>query len=226
MSRAEQAGAQEKLPLTHNRIVTKALEIADADGLDALSMRRLAGALGVKAMSLYNHVDSRDAIIDGIVDLVVSEIDLPSIDLPWKEAMRARAHSAHAALLRHRWATFALVSRVNAGDAMMRYVDTTLACLVEAGFPVETADHAWNAMDNHIYGFTLQEITFPFPTSEYADAAREFMDRIDTSRFPYLHSLATLVMTGRHTGISDFSFGLELILDGLERILNQIRSTQ
>lgn len=225
MSDAEAHHTPDRRPLSRDRVLATALAVADAEGLDALSMRRLAGELGVKAMSLYNHVEGREAIVDGIVELVVAEIALPSLDDPWKEAMRTRAHSAHEVLLRHRWATFALVSRVNAGDAMLRYVNATLGCLVEAGFPLDVADHAWNAMDNHIYGFTLQEITFPFQASEYADAAMEYMERVDTTRVPYLHSLATLVMTGRHTGVSDFSFGLELILDGLERTLTATRST-
>lgn len=218
-------GTPGRRPLSYEKVLAAALAVADADGLEPLSMRRVARELGVKAMSLYNHVDGREAIVDGIVELVVSEITLPSLNDPWKEAMRKRAHSAHEVLLRHRWATFALVSRVNTGDAMLRYIDATLGCLVEAGFPLDVADHAWNAIDNHIYGFTLQEITFPFQASEYANAATEYLDQVDSARFPHLHSLTTLVMTGRHTGVSDFSFGLELILDGLERTLKNTRST-
>jgi AcrR family transcriptional regulator len=141
-------------------------------GLAALSMRKLAQALGVKAMSLYNHVANKDDIIDGMVELVVAEIALPSLTVDWPTAMRQRATSAHAVLLRHPWATMALMSRVNVGPAMLRYIDATLGCLVEAGFSYPLADYAWNAIDSHIYGFTLQALNFPFEADEYAKRPR------------------------------------------------------
>ena len=167
-------------------------------------------------MSLYNHVANKDDILDSIVDMVVGEIQIPSLHDDWKTAMRRRANSAHLVLLRHPWATLALVSRANAGPAMLRYVDATIGCLREAGFSFETADRAWNAMDNHIYGFTLQELNFPFEVPEYSKTARTFLSQIPVQDYPYFSRLAQLVAEGGYSGVHDFDFGLELILDGLD----------
>jgi AcrR family transcriptional regulator len=209
-----------QLPLSRERILQVALQKADAEGIEALSMRKLARELGVKAMSLYNHVANKDDMVDGMVDLVVGEIELPSLDMDWKTAMRQRAISAHAVLLRHPWATLALMSRVNVGPAMLRYVDATLACLVEAGFSYPMADYAWNALDSHIYGFTLQALNFPFEAEEYAAAAKDYVAMIPPEKYPYLNQLTHQVMEDRHDGLHDFEFGLNLLLNGLETLVS------
>lgn len=214
-------------PLSRDRILQAALTLADAEGLEALSMRNLAQALGVKAMSLYNHVANKDDIIDALVDLVVSEIDRPNQTgccwrdpaLDWKTAMRLRALSAHEVLLRHPWGTLPLVSRVNVGPAMLSYVDATLGCLQKAGFGSELADHVWNALDSHIYGFTLQELNFPLEPTEYAQRAEDYIDRIPKDQYPHLHHLANLVSQGRYNGLHNFAFGLNLMLTSLEGLL-------
>ena len=196
-----------------------ALRIADTRGVTELSMRNLAEALAVKAMSLYNHISNKDEILDGMVDTVVAQIDVPRRGRDWKSEMRRRALSAHEVLLRHPWAAMELMSRVNVGPAMFRYVDATLGCLLEAGFSPETADHAWNALDSHIYGFTLQELNFPFAEEDYQEAAGDYMDRIPVEEFPNLNKMATLVMSGEYDGLHDFEFGLNFILEGLETTL-------
>lgn len=206
-------------PVTRERIFQFALDLADSGGLDSLSMRKIAAKLGVQAMSLYNHVESKDEIIDNVVERVVSEIELPSLNEDWRTAMVRRGNSAHAVLLRHPWAIMALMTRDNAGPATLAYVDATIGCLREAGFSYELADRAWNAMDNHIYGFTLQEVNFPFEPSDYADTAREFLPGVTTEQYPYFTALATMVMNRQYSGLHDFEFGLHLILDGLERYL-------
>jgi AcrR family transcriptional regulator len=211
--------AEERHPLTHERILRVALELADSGGLESLSMRKIATTLGVRAMSLYNHVASKDEIIDGLVELVVSEIERPSLDDDWKTAMTRRGHSAHAVLLRHPWAIMALMTRANAGPEMLAYVDATIGCLRNAGFSYELADSAWNAMDNHIYGFTLQEVNFPFDPAEYADTAREFLPGVAAEQYPYFSALATMVMERQYSGVHEFEFGMNLILDGLQRYL-------
>jgi AcrR family transcriptional regulator len=203
-------------PLSRERILQAALDLADAEGLEALSMRRLAQRLGVKAMSLYNHVTNKDDLIDAMVDQVISEIQFPVPALDWKMAMRQRALSAHQVLLRHAWATMPIVSRMNVGPAMLRYVDATLGCLQEAGFSPEMADHAWNAMDSHIYGFTLQELNFPIQASDYAQMAKGFIDRIPSEQYPYLNQLAQLIIERKYDGLHNFEFGLDLLLNGLE----------
>jgi AcrR family transcriptional regulator len=209
-----------QLPLSRERILQVALQKADTEGIAALSMRKLAQEFGVKAMSLYNHVANKDDMVDGMVDLVVGEIELPRLDVDWKTAMRQRAISAHTVLLRHPWATLALMSRVNVGPAMLRYVDATLACLVEAGFSYPMADYAWNALDSHIYGFTLQALNFPFQADEYAAAAKDYVAMIPPETYPYLNQLTHHVMDGRHDGLHDFEFGLNLLLDGLETLMS------
>jgi AcrR family transcriptional regulator len=207
-----------QIPLSRERVLRAALRLADEGGIESLSMRKLAQELGVKAMSLYNHVANKDDILDGIVDIVVSEIEVPVPGMDWKMAMRQRATSAHAVLLRHPWATLALVSRVNVGAAMLRYVDATLGCLREAGFSFEMADHAWNAIDSHIYGFTLQELNFPFEVGEYSDVAANFVSQIPADKYPYLNRLTHHIIDGRYDGLHDFEFGLELILNGLDQL--------
>jgi len=203
--------------LSKERILQTAFRVADEGGVEAISMRRLATDLGVQAMSLYNHVPNKDSILDGLVELVVREIEVPSFGDPWKEAMRRRASSAHQTLLRHPWAILTLMTRANAGPAMLRYVNATLGCLRLAGFSYKVADRAWNAMDNHVYGYTLQEVNFPFDAPEYAEAARNFLPQIATDEYPYFTELATLIAERRYSGVHDFDFGLDLILDGLER---------
>lgn len=203
--------------LHRTRILEGALALADRNGLEALSMRTIATQLGAKAMSLYNHVVNKDDIIDGIVDLVVSEMAVPDHNEDWKRAMRRRAASAHDVLLKHSWAILPLISRVNVGPAKLRNVDATLGCLHEAGFSYAQADYAWNAMDNHIYGFTLQEVNFPFEPSEYGEQAEHFLSGIHAENYPYFTELTRRVIDGRYSGVHDFNFGLDLILDGLEK---------
>jgi AcrR family transcriptional regulator len=205
-------------PLNRDRILQAALRLADEGGIEALSMRKLAEMLGVKAMSLYNHVTNKDDVIDGMVDLVVGEIEVPSLMTDWQTAMRCRALSAHAVLLRHPWATMALMSRINVGPAMLRYIDATLGCLRQAGFSWKRADQAWNAIDSHIYGFTLQELNFPVEAADYVTAAQQFVPLIPADQYPYMNRLTYEVIEGRHNGLHDFEFGLNLLLNGLESL--------
>ncbi len=208
-----------KTSLSRERILRSAIRLADKHGAESLSMRKIASALKVEAMSLYNHVASKDELLDGIVDLVASEFDVPSINGDWKHAMRLRANSAHTVLLKHPWASMLMLSRVNAGPAMLTYVNATIGCLRNAGFSYAMADHAWNAVDNHIFGFTLQKLNFPFDPAEYAAVAKEYLPMIPEDEYPYLRGMAIQVIEGKHHGIQDFEFGLDLILDGLERLL-------
>lgn len=216
------AKSPDKRPaLTRERILRTAISLANTSGLNSLSMRKLGHELGVEAMSLYNHVGNKEELLDGMVDQVVSEIEPPSIGGDWKAAMRQRATSAHAVLMRHPWATMLIVSRANVGPAMLRYVDATIGCLREAGFSFAMADHAWNALDNHIYGFTLQKLNFPFEPEEYADAAQEFLPMIPADQYPYLNGMSQQIIDRKHDGLHDFEFGLNLILDGLEQLLKE-----
>ncbi len=204
-------------PLTRDSVLRAAIALADTDGIDKLTMRALGRALGVEAMSLYNHVANKDAILDGITDAVFGDIVVPPAGTPWQEAMRLRALSAHEALLAHPWATLLITSRFNIGPGMTRYLDATLGRLLEGGFTIEGALDAWHALDSHIYGFTLQQLNLPFAAEEASQVSTDVLPRLDAARFPHVVDIIGRIMqTGR---TEDFTFGLDLILDGLERRL-------
>jgi AcrR family transcriptional regulator len=208
--------AKKRKPLSRQRVLTTALSFADNSGTEALSMRKLGELLNVEAMSLYRHVANKDDILDGIVDLVAGEIDLPPETGDWKAAMRVRSISAHQVLMRHPWATMLVVSRVNVGPCMLRYIDASIGCLRRAGFSYADADHAMAAVDGYVYGFTLSRLNFPLHPKEYATAAQAFLPQIPASVYPHIHSLAVEVIEGRHDGMNHLEFGLDLILDGLD----------
>jgi len=209
---------KQRTPLTKERVLDAALRFADEHGIDSLSMRNLGQALGVEAMSLYKHVANKDDILDGIVDLVVAEITVPKVGGNWKQEMRGRALSAHAVLMKHRWATMLIVSRANVGPSMLRYVDATIGALIEAGFSYPLADHASNAIDSYVYGFTLHLLNFPFQPEEYAAAAKQYLPMIPRDLYPYFYGLGSLVAEEKHDGINKLEFGLDLLLDGLDRL--------
>ena len=204
-------------PLTRERILEAAVAISDAEGIAALSMRRLAREVGVEAMSLYHHFANKEALLDGLVDAVAGEIALPDAALEWKESMRTRAGSIRHVLLRHPWVAPLFLSRVNVGPNMLRLVDATIGSLRAAGFSLAAADHAWNAIDAYTFGFTIQEQSFPFEPSEYAAAAEAFLPRIPAETYPHLHAMSRAIIDGEHDGRHDFARGLEWLLDGLER---------
>jgi AcrR family transcriptional regulator len=208
-------------PLSRLKVLECALKIADKKGLESVSMRNLARALNVEAMSIYNHVPHKDAILDGLVELVVSEITIPKIGGDWKATMRQRAIDAHRVLMKHSWATMLFVSRVNVGPVMLRYVDATLGCLRAAGFSFAMADHAWDAVDSYTYGFTFRKLNFPLQPNDYAKVAAQFLPTIPVEQFPYLNGMSQEVIAKRHDGLHHLELGLDLILDGLERLKNQ-----
>lgn len=205
--------------LSRDRVQMCALQMADSDGLDALSMRNLAARLGVKAMSLYHHVAGKEDVLDAITDLVIAEIALPALTGDWRVAMQTRARSAHRVMLRHPWAPLLMISRLNVGPGMLRYLDATIGCLITAGFSMPMVDHAINAIDSHIYGFTLQKLHFPLDPGSYALAAAAYLPMLPADRYPFARALTEQVAAGSHDGLNDFEFGLTLILDGLARVL-------
>jgi AcrR family transcriptional regulator len=186
-------------------------------------MRSLAQELDVKPMSLYHYVANKDEILDGIVDLVFGEIDLPSADGDWRHEMRRRASSARAALRRHPWAIGLLESRANPGPATLRHHDATIGALRAAGFSVELTAHAYALLDSFVYGFALQEASLPFDGPETAaDVAAPMMAQFPAGAYPHLVELATeyVLQPGYDFG-DEFEFGLALILDGLAGALGR-----
>ena len=218
MAKQRKPKSKKSRPLSRKRILQAALKLADTEGLAALSMRKLAEGLSVQAMSLYNHVKNKEDIIDGLVELAIAEIEKPDLKLDWQIAMRNRAISAHQVLVKHPWATMAIASRVNVGEANLRYLDATISCLVEAGFSYEMADHIWNAIDSYVYGFTLQELNFPFQADEYATVAAEYVHLIPAQKYPYFNALTHHVIEGKYNGIHEFEFGLDVLLAGFEKM--------
>ena len=208
--------------LSQERVLRAAVTLADEIGIASLSMRKLGEALGVEAMSLYRHVANKDAILKGIVDIVAGEFEAPAVRGNWKAAMRRRTLSAHEALVRHPWATMLIVSRANVGPAMLHYVDATIGCLREAGFSFAMADQAWNALDSYVYGFTLQKLNFPFEPQEYATMAKAFLPLIPADQFPYLNAMSQQVIDGQRDGLHGLVFGLDLVLDGLDKLLRKV----
>ena len=195
-----------------------AIAVADEVGVESLTMRRLGRHLGVEAMSLYKHVAGKDEILDGIVDIVIGEIDLPSAGADWKPAMRQRANSARRVLASHPWAIGMLESRGAMGPAAMRYVDAVIGSLRAGGFSVEMAAHAFLLMDSYIYGFVVQELSFPVGISEEnTEPARAVLQTLPANQYPHLAEMAREhVARPGHTYVDAFDFGLGLILDGLE----------
>lgn len=201
--------------LSVQTITAAAIALADAEGIDALSMRRLAAQLGVTAMSLYNHVANKDALLDLMLDAVAAQIEIPQIGAPWQGEMRRRAFSMQAMLRKHRWASPLLFSRIVLSDAILREGDATIGCLLASGFTHAQADWAKNAIDNHIYGYMLQELNFPVTPEGYREAAQQALPMIPADQYPHLHEASRQITTGAYDGRTDFGFGLELILKGL-----------
>lgn len=211
--------------LSRERVLRAAVALADRDGIDALTMRRLAEELGAGVMSLYYHLPNKDALLDGMVDLVFSEIELPSIEIDWKTAMQRRALSTREALHHHPWALGLMESTKTPGPADLRLHDAVLGCLRQAGFSVEMAVQAYSVQDAYIYGFALQERNLPYDTQEeFAQAAQRRVDEVETkmadvaAAFPHLAEVVTgFVAKQGYSFAEAFEFGLDVILDGLER---------
>jgi AcrR family transcriptional regulator len=211
---------RQRLPLNRNRIFSAAVEIADEDGVGSVTMREVAKRLDVEAMSLYNHIANKDDILDGMLDLVIERFDLPEGLKSWREAMRRRAVSAHQIFGMHPWAPQLLDSRKSSGPSRLRYFDWVLGTLIQAGFSLEGAVRAFSLLDSYIYGFSIQQFNISAgsdaPPEEMAKAILEY---IPIEKYPNLHRMAVHSMEAGYDAEGDFSFGLELILDGLERII-------
>ena len=206
-------------PLNRERVLRAAIALADRSGIGSLTMRGLGQDLGVEAMSLYNHVANKDDLLDGIVDLVLGDIDVPPAGTDWRTAMRRRSISAHEVLLAHPWAAMLIMSRFNIGPGMTRYLDATFGRLREGGFSVTGALDAWHTLDSHLYGFTLQQLNLPFDVEESARVSADVLGQLPAAEYPHVVEIITEVM--RSGRVEDFEFGLDLILDGLQRTLEQ-----
>jgi AcrR family transcriptional regulator len=209
--------AKPRVRLSRERVLRVAVQIADKNGIESLTMRNLAQRLGVEAMTLYHYVANKDDILKDIVDLVVSEIEVPSEGGNWRAALRRSASSAHQVLLRHPWACSLMMSPARIGPARLRYMESLLGRLREAGFSAEMTHHAYHALDSHILGFTMWEVGYSTGIKELPDSGATLRRQMSLDEYPYL-----VEHMGQHgkpsRGDGEFGFGLDLILNGLEKI--------
>jgi AcrR family transcriptional regulator len=222
MAQGQDQVTQPRQPLSRERVMDTAVALADEGGVATLSMRRLGRALGVEAMALYRHVANKSEIIDGIVDRVFAEIELPTDGPDWKAAMRRRAISAREALTRHPWAIGLMESRARPGPATMRHHDSVIRALREGGFSVAATAHAYNLLDSYIYGFALQQRNLPFASpAEVAEVAKGIIESFPAAEYPHLAELTFehILKPGYDYG-DEFEFGLDMILESLERLRN------
>jgi AcrR family transcriptional regulator len=208
-----------RLPLSRDRILRAALALADESGIEALTMRKLGRTLGFEAMSLYNHVANKDDLLDGTLDLILEESELPSPAGAWDVAIRSSAISVHEALRRHPWACNVIMAPAHIRPARLRYMDSLLGRLREAGFSAETTYHAYHVLDAHIFGFSLWQTSHTYAASQVTNMAAELDRMIPADEFPYLHEHGRQHLAdGPHREVSAFEFGLDFILEGLKKI--------
>ena len=211
--------SERRARLSRERVIRAAVARADAGGIESLSMRKLGEELGVEAMSLYTHVANKDDLLDGMTDAVFAEIELPSEGVDWRTAMRDRAMSTRSVLARHPWATPLMQSRTHPGPATLRHHDTVIGTLRRAGFSIALTAHAFSALDSYLYGFALQQTSLPFETGEEtAELAEAIMAPFEAGQYPHLTELTVehVLLPGYDYG-HEFEFGIDLLLDGLER---------
>jgi AcrR family transcriptional regulator len=209
--------------LSRERVLAGALAVADAGGLARLTIRSLAGHLGVKPMAVYHYVANKEEILDGLVDLVFSEMELPRPEGDWRAEITKRAHSARRVLRQHAWAIGLLESRTSPGPATLTYHDATIATFRAGGFTVAQTAHAYALLDSYVYGFALQEASLPFEGPDSAaEVAEPMMALMSEGAFPHLVELAVehALQPGYDFG-DEFDFGLELVLDGLARLTSR-----
>jgi len=211
--------ATTRAPLSRDRILETALELVDEGGIEALSMRKLGQKLGFEAMSLYNHVANKDDLIDGILDLVLAEGELPSPDGEWDAAVRESAISVHAALQRHPWACSLVMAPGHIRPARMAYMNALLGRLREAGFSADETYHAYHVLDGHIFGYSLYETSHAYSDEDAAEFEASLDQFLPVDTYPYLNEHGRQHLTeGPHREVSAFAFGLDLILDGLKKM--------
>jgi AcrR family transcriptional regulator len=220
MSTQDNAGSQRRKPLTRERVLQTAVRRADESGIESLSMRKLGQELGVEAMALYHHFANKDDLVDGMVDLVFGEIELPAGAGNWRTAMRGRAIAVRDALLRHRWAIGLMESRRRPGIANLRHHDAVIGSLRAGGFDIAMAAHAYSLLDSYIYGFALTRMNLPFETSDdVAEVAQSILEAFTPDEFPNMVEILTdHVMKPGYNHGDEFEYGLDLILDGLEMV--------
>ena len=211
---------ESRTPLTRERVLRAAIGLADRDGIEALSMRKLGQELRVDAMAMYRHVRSKDDLLDGVVELIVSEIERPLAGEDWKASLRQQAMAARRVMLRHPWARRVLEERGTSGPAALAHIEAVLATLLGAGFSMEIAHHALHVLDSRIFGFNQALFEDSGPADPSPEVAAALVRAL--AGYPRITELAQAAshegVLGRCDDDVEFAFGLDLILDGLERL--------
>jgi AcrR family transcriptional regulator len=217
------AEAANRAPVNRERTLEVALAVADSEGIQAVTMRRLARDLGVEAASLYHYVNGKDQIFDGLVDVVAAEIELPKPSADWRESVSQRAHHTRSVLRRHPWAVSLMASRTSPGPATLGLLEAGIRCFREGGFSVLLAAHAVSTVDSYVHGFVLQEVNLPFRNeSELAAMTAAIMETFPASEFPYLFEMTVehVLRPGYDYG-KEFDSGLSVVLNGVAALLEQ-----
>jgi len=223
MAKAQASAIGPRAPWTRAQLLRAAIDLADERGIESLSMRKLSQALGGGAMSLYNHVSNKDDLLNGMIDEVFAEIDVPVHAPSWKVTMRQRAISMRTVMTRHPWAIGLMESRRSPGPATLRHHDAVIGCLLESGFSLPLAAHTFAALDSYIYGFALQEKSLAFGTpEETSELAKAFLLQFPTAEYPHLARLTLehVLQPGYDYG-DEYEFGLDLMLDALDHLASQ-----
>jgi AcrR family transcriptional regulator len=203
--------------VSREQVLDAALKIADEGGLAAVTMANVGARLGVEAMSLYRHIDNKEEMLDGLVDRVFAEIEVPLDARDWRAALRRRAVSAHAALRRHPWAIGLMESRAHPGPATLAHHDAMVAILLRAGFDGRAATRVYNLLDSYIYGFALQEATLPFASPEEMASLSEQMLSVVADAYPHLAAVQRELVASGFDYADEFEAGLDIILDALPK---------
>lgn len=216
-----------RVALNRERIVQAAVTLADQIGFESCSIRKIAEELDAAPMALYRHVVSKDDLLDGMIDVVFAEIDMPSGQSDWKAEVRQRAIETRAALNRHRWANGLMESRTNPGPANAAYHNAFMGCLREAGFPFRQAVHAYNAVQSYTYGFALQEKHLAFETAEESVDVAKMTIEEHAAEYPYLAEVvAEFASSGGYDYDEEFEIALDLILDSIERLKKKVSKSK
>ncbi len=214
-------GTERRTQLTRERVMAAAIELADRDGIDSISMRKLAQELGVEAMSLYTHVRNKNDLLDGMTDAVIGQIPISADGVDWKASLRHLVLAARSVMLRHPWAPRTVETQTAPGPAVLQYVNTVLGILREGGFSIAQTHHALHIFGSRVLGFT--QALFDDSGDLEPEAAAHLAGELGTSH-PYVVEMALAVTHGGSLGRCDddaeFEFALEFILDGLARLQN------
>lgn len=217
------ARAASRAPVNRERTLEVALAVADSEGIEAVTMRRLARELGVEAASLYHYVNGKDQILDGLVDVVAAEIELPKASTDWRKSVSQRAHHTRACLVRHAWAVSLMASRTSPGPATLGLLEAGIRCFREGGFSVPLAAQAISTVDSYVHGFVLQEVNLPFRNeAELTAMTAAIMETFPASRFPYLFEMTVshVLQPGYDYG-KEFDSGLTVVLNGVAALREQ-----